>query len=102
MTTGNEGISKTFTVICRWHPPGDACEPWPFIAVMIAGCLDEQDAANNACLYLIWDRQGLAESWLVIEGSPTLFVPDGGILDAEEFDETITFGGRIVSYQEMV
>jgi len=39
----------------------------------------------------------MAEALLVIEGSPKLCVPHGGIFDAEEYDETITFGGKIIS-----
>ncbi len=91
----------TFTVLCRWHPPNDACEAWQFIAVVIAGCTDAQDAASNVCLYLIWDRQGLAKPWLVIEGKPSLSIPDGGTFNAEEFDETITFSGKIVFKREL-
>ena len=91
----------TFTVICRWHPSGDACESWQFIAVVIADCIDPQDAADNACLYLIWERQGMSEAWLVIEGKPGLSIPNGGVFDAEEFDETITFAGRIISNCEL-
>jgi hypothetical protein len=90
-----------FTVICRLHPPGDVCEPWEFVSVVIASCTDAQDAANNACLYLIWDRQGMAEPWLVIEGEPSLSIPDGGTFDADEFDDTITFTGKIVSKREL-
>jgi hypothetical protein len=101
MPKANPIGSLTFTVICRWHPPGDACEPWQFIAVVIARCSDAQDAANNACLYLIWDRQGMAEPWLVIEGEPSLSIPDSGTFDAEDFDETITFTGRILSKREL-
>ncbi|OGT80819.1 MAG: hypothetical protein A3H91_02230 [Gammaproteobacteria bacterium RIFCSPLOWO2_02_FULL_61_13] len=92
---------RTFAVVCRWHPPGDACEPWQFIAVTIAQCTDAQDAANNACLYLIWDRQGMAEPWLVIEDKLDLSIPGDGTFDAEEFDETITFTGRVVSKREL-
>ena len=101
MPKPNAKRPDTFTVICRWHPPGDACEPWQFIAVVIARCTDAQDAANDACLYLIWDRQGIAEPWLVIEGKPSLFNPDGGTFDAEEFEETITFSGKIISKREL-
>ena len=92
---------NTFTVICRWHPPGDACEPWRFVAVVIARCTDAQDAADNAGLFLIWDRQGMAEPWLVIDCAPELFTPHGGTFDADEFDETITFTGKIISTREL-
>ena len=101
MPNPNPTPSDTFTVICRWHPPGDACEPWQFIAVVIANCTDARDAADNACLYLIWDIQGMAEPWLVIEGNPNLSVSSEGTFDAEEYDETITFSGRIVSKREL-
>lgn len=93
--------SDTFTAICRWHPPGDAGAGWKFISVIIAHCTDAQDAANNACLYLIWDQQGMAEPWLVVEGKPSLSIPDGGMFDAKEFDETITFTGKIISKREL-
>lgn len=98
---GARRLPDTFTVICRWRPPGDAPEPWRSIAVVIARCTDAQDAANNACLYLIWDRQGMAEPWLVIEGEPRLSVPDDGTLDANDFDETITFACEVVSKREL-
>jgi hypothetical protein len=92
--------NHTFSVICRWQPPGDACNPWEFIAVVIANCSDAQDAADNASLYLIWDRQGMVEPWLVIEGQPRLSIPQAGIFDAEEFAETITFTGRMISTRD--
>jgi len=101
MPKPNAKRPDTFTVICRWHPPGHACEPWQFIAVVIAHCTDAQDAADNACLYLIWNQQGMAEPWLVIGGKPSLSIPDNGTFDAEEFDETITFTGKIVSKREL-
>ena len=69
--------------------------------MVIARCTNAQEAANNACLYLIWDRQGVAEPWVVIEGKPSLFIPDGGTFDAEGFDETITFFGKIISKREL-
>jgi len=90
-----------FNVVCHWKTPGDACEPWERIAVVIAGCLDAQDAANNACLFLIRDRQGMAEASLVIERFSGLFVPDGGIFDAEEFGETITYAGEVIAISEL-
>jgi hypothetical protein len=97
----NATCPDTFTVICRWHPPGDVCAPREFISVVIARCTDAQDAANNACLYLIWARQGMAEPRLVIEGKPSLSIPDGGTFDAEEFVETITFTGKIISKRKL-
>lgn len=63
--------------------------------------MDAQDAANNACLYLIRDRQGAAEAVLVLEGQPTLSIPDGGIFDMEEYDDTVTFAGNVVSVQDL-
>lgn len=101
MPKPNAKQPDTFTVICRWHPPGDACEQWQHIAVVIDRCTDAQDAANNACLYLIWDRQGMAEPWLVVDGEPSLSIPDSGAFDADEFGETITFTGRILSKREL-
>lgn len=97
MPTPNAGRRRTFTVFCQWHPPGDACEPWLLIGVVIHGCLDEQDAANNACLYLIRDRMGQAEPLLVLAGRRRWCVPDVGVFDAEEYDDCITFAGTIVT-----
>lgn len=97
MPTPNAPRPRTFTVFCQWHPPGDACEPWQLIGIVIVGCLDEQDAANNACLYLIRDRMGEAEAVLVLAGQRCWFVPDNGIFDAEEYDEYISFAGRILA-----
>lgn len=91
---------RLYTVICHWHPGGDACEPWQWVAVVITDVVDAQDAADNACLFLIRDRQGQAEAKMVIEGSPELFDIHGGVFDAEEYDETITFGGRIISVRD--
>ena len=42
----------------------------------------------------------MAEAWLVIEGAPKLTVTPDTLFDAEEYDETITFGGFIVSQHE--
>jgi hypothetical protein len=92
--------SDCYTVICTHHSGVDACDSWQWVTVVIKGVLDAQDAANNACLYLIWKKQGQAEAMLVIEGKPKLLDVDGGIFDAEEYDETITFGGTIVSVRE--
>lgn len=89
--------ANCFTVICGWHTHEDACETWEQIKIVIKNVGDEQAAADNACLYLIRDRGGIAEALLVIEGSPRLCVPHAGVFDAEEYDENITFGGEIVS-----
>ncbi len=90
-----------YTVICRWRPDCDACEPWQAVSVTIRNRGDAQDAANNACLYLIRDRQGAAEAVLVMEGEPILSIPDGGIFDAEEYDDIVSFAGDIVSAQDL-
>ena len=100
MSELNSPDAGTFTVICRWYPPGDACLPWQFISVVIGRCASAQDAANNACLYVIWEQQGRAEPWLVIQGARSLSFPDSGEFDAEDFDETITFTGTIVCKRE--
>lgn len=92
---------NTFTVICRWYPPNADHKPCHHIAVVIANCDNARDAANNACLYLIWDRQGMAEPWLVLEGKPSLISPVNGIFDANEYEETITFAGQIISQQKL-
>ena len=90
--------SRLFTVICKWHPGIDACGNWQTVAIILRNDFDAQDAANEACLFLIWDRQGQAQPMLVLNGVPKLTVPDHGIFDAGEYDETITFArGKIVS-----
>jgi len=94
--------NQLFTVICQWHPGVDACDNWQTVAVVLRNDFDAKDAVNEACLYLIWDRQGRAQPLLVIDGAPTLTVPDDGIFDAQEYDDTITFArGKIVSCHEL-
>lgn len=41
----------------------------------------------------------MAEPWLVLEGRPSISSPVNGTFDADEYDETITFAGLIVSKQ---
>jgi hypothetical protein len=91
---------QTFTVICSWHSGIDACDDWQRVTVVIEGVGSAQEAADNACLYLIWDRQGQAEPMLVVAGNPKLFEVHCTNFDAEEYDETITFSGKIVSVRE--
>jgi hypothetical protein len=94
--------NKLFTVICRWHPGVDACDNWQTVTVILQNDFDAKDAANEACLYLIWDRQGQAQPLLVIDGAPKLTAPDNGIFDPEEYDDTITFAqGKIISCREL-
>ncbi len=94
--------NRLYTVICHWHPGVDACENWQTIAVVLRNSFDAKDAANEACLFLTWDRQGQVQPLLVIEGASTLTVPDNGVFDAEEYDETITFArGKIVSCRDL-
>jgi hypothetical protein len=88
---------KCFTLICGWHTHEDACVTWEQIKIVIKHVDDEKAAADNACLYLIRDRGGMAKALLVIEGSPKLCVPRGRVFDAEEYDENVTFGGEIIS-----
>ena len=91
-----------YTVICRWRPlEVQEAGPEKLAALLISGCLDAQDAANNACLYLIWDWQGTAEALLVIGGKPECSVPDAGCFDTEEFGENITFSGKILSCHKL-
>ena len=69
--------------------------------MVIAGRRDAQDAADEACLYLMWDRQGMVEPWLVIAGKPDLNIPHGGTFDTEEYGETITFARSVISTREL-
>ena len=101
MPKRNAKRPDTFTVICRWHPGVDACDDWQTVAVVLRSSFNGADAANEACLYLIWDRQGEAQPLLVIEGAPELTVPDDGFFDAQEYDETITFSRKIVSCRNL-
>ena len=89
---------RLYTVICQWRPGVDACDNWQTVAVVLRNDFDDKDAANEACLYLIWDRQGQAQPLLVIDGEPKLTVPGEGVFDSEEYDGTITFArGKIIS-----
>jgi len=101
MLSSNNVPQTIRTVICRWCPPGAASDSWQTVAVTIRNRGDAQDAANNACLYLIRDRQGAAEAVLVMEGEPILSIPDGGIFDAEEYDDIVSFAGDVVSAQDL-
>ncbi|MBI3417613.1 MAG: hypothetical protein HY043_20165 [Verrucomicrobia bacterium] len=94
--------NRLYTVICQWHPGVDACDNWQSVAVVLRNDFDAKDAANEACLYLIWDRQGQAQPLLVIDGAPKLTVPGDGVFDSEEYDDTITFArGKIVSCRDV-
>jgi len=56
-----------------------------------------QNAANEACLFLIWRQPGIATALLVIEGQPLIHIPFDVLFDAQEYDETITFGAKILA-----
>lgn len=91
----------TYTVICGWHAPADTCDPPHLMSVVISHCGDPQEAADNACLYLIWKHQGAAEPWLVLAGQPSIFVPSAGIFDSEEYEESISFAGRVIEERDL-
>lgn len=93
--------NQLYTVVCQWRRDEKSCAKQHAIAVVLRSDFNAKDAANEACLYLIWDRQGQAQPLFVIEGSPTLTVPDDGIFDAKEYDETITFGSKIVTCRDL-
>lgn len=88
--------TKCYTVICRWHAGVPACDSWLTIAVVLKVVGDAQNAANEACLFLIWRQSGMATALLVIEGNPSLYIPFDVLFDAQEYDETITFGAKIL------
>jgi hypothetical protein len=95
--------NRLFTVICRWNSGSDACEIGQLFAIVLRNDFDAKDAANEACLYLIWDKQGWTQPLFVIEGEAKLTLTDTAIFDAAEYDETITFArGKIVSCFELV
>ncbi|MDE3065935.1 MAG: hypothetical protein KGJ60_00140 [Verrucomicrobiota bacterium] len=89
---------QLFTVMCASHPSVDICDNWETVVIVLRNSFDAKDAANEASLYLIWERGGQAYPMLVIEGNPKLTFPDDGVFDAEDYDDTITFArGKIVS-----
>ena len=92
---------RTYTVICQWHPGDDACDNWRTVAVVLQNDFDAKDAANEACLYLIWDRQGQVQPVLVIEGAPNLTVPDNAIFDGQDYDAVTFDRGKIISCREL-
>jgi hypothetical protein len=90
-----------FTVVCQWHPGVDACDPWQTVVVALTVSGDAEDAANEACLFLLWKRMGQATASLVMAGHPKLHVPDDALFDAEEYDDAVTFGAHIVAYRDL-
>jgi hypothetical protein len=44
---------------------------------------------------------GQAVASLVIEGHPRFHVPDDAMFDAEEYDDAVTFGAKIVSSRSL-
>jgi len=87
---------RFFTVICQWQPGTTARGCSHTVVVVLRSDFDARDAADEACLFLIWQRQGQAQPLLVIEGVPRLTVPGAGIFDAAEYAETITFAREII------
>jgi hypothetical protein len=79
----------------------NACDNWQTVAVVLQNDFDAKDAANEACLYLIWDRQGQVQPVLVIEGAPNLTVPDNSIFDGQEFDAVTFARKKIISCCEL-
>jgi len=57
---------------------GLCCDNWRTVAIVLRNEFDAKDAANEACLFLIWKRQGRPQPLLVIEGAPKLRVPGEG------------------------
>jgi hypothetical protein len=41
------------------------------------------------------------ETVLVLQGESPLSIPDGGIFDAEEYNDSVTFAGNVVSAQDL-
>lgn len=97
MSRAKTSLPKPFTVLCQWHPGIDACDPWETVVVKLAVVGNAEDAANEACLYLLWKRMGQAAASMVIEGHPKIHVPDVAVFDAEEYGEVVTFGATIMS-----
>ena len=94
--------NRLYTVICRWHQSSDGWQRGQTVAVVLWNAFDAIDASNEACLFLIWEKQGQAQPLSVFEGAHVLTFPGKVIFDAEEYDETITFArGKIVSCHEL-
>ena len=100
MSTNRNPSERYYRAVCRHRGPGDSNAAWRRVAVVVANVESAQEAADNACLYLIWDRQGEAEATLVVGSSSKSINVYGGIFDAEEYDEIITFGGTILSAED--
>jgi hypothetical protein len=93
--------NRLYTVICKWHQVLDGCKSEQTVAVVLWNAFDAMDASNEACLYLMWDKQGQAQPLLVFEGAPALIFRSKEVFDANEYDDTITFArGKIVSCHE--
>jgi hypothetical protein len=93
--------SNLFTVVCHWRPGEDAKEGWRTVVVVIYNEFCAKDAANEACLFLIWEQQGQTQPLLVIAGAPKLEIPNAAVFDAQEYGDTITFSrGKIVHCSE--
>lgn len=101
MATIKPAGANPFTVICQWHPGVDACDPWQTVAIALDVAGDAENAANEACRWLLWKCMGKATASLVIPGHPKLHVPDEGEFDAEDYDETVSFGARIISHRDL-
>lgn len=101
MARNKPAALNPFTVICQWNPCADACDPWQTVAIALNVAGDAEDAANEACLWLLWKRMGRATALLVIPGHPELHVPDEAEFDAEDYDETVSFGAHIVSHRDL-
>jgi len=89
-----------FTVVYRTHSGMDG-DSWQLVIIGITGVSDVQEAADNVGLFLIRNQGGQAEACLVMEGISHVFNVHGGIFDAEEYDETITYAGKIVSIENL-
>ncbi len=72
------------------------------ISVVLYNQFDARDAANEACLFLIWHKQGRAQPLLVVDGNKLSTFSFKLVFDAEEYGETITFSrGNIVACHEL-
>lgn len=93
----HSSIEICHTVLCQTHSGIDACDAWSDVAVVVRGAKNAQEAASNACLYLINEQGGKARATRVIDGNPKIVVPKSVVFDAQEGDDMAMLNGDVVA-----
>jgi hypothetical protein len=88
---------KPFMVFCRYRPRAGAAVPCRIMLVELVVSGDAENAANEACPYLLWKQMGQASGLLVVDAHSKCHIPEDAVFDAEEYDDCITFGAKILS-----